>query len=184
MRVRALNLHGDGQSDLSVHGGVDKAVYAYPSEHYAYWRGELPGTDLPWGVFGENFTTLGLLEKEVQIGDRFHAGTAEFIVTQPRLPCFKLGIRFADPRMVRRFLRSGRLGFYMKVAVEGEAAAGDPIELLSRQERGVTVAGIAELYNAKGVKPGLLRRVSELPDLSRNWRDHFRARLRKTAASA
>jgi MOSC domain-containing protein YiiM len=100
--VRMLNVDGDQQSDLSVHGGRDKAVYAYPSEHYAFWRTKLPGMELSWGVFGENFSTEGLLEGDVNIGDRFRAGSAEFIVTQPRMPCFKLGIRFGRPDMVKR----------------------------------------------------------------------------------
>src|SRR5205807_2612484 len=122
VRVTTLNVEGDRQSDLSVHGGSDKAVYAYPSEHYAFWRTELPGTELPWGMFGENFTTEGLLERKVYIGDRLRAGSAEFIVTQPRMPCFKLGIRFGRPDMVKRFQRSGRTGFYLAVLQEGTVA--------------------------------------------------------------
>ena len=119
VRVMTLNAEGDEQSDLSVHGGVHKAVYAYPSEHYPFWREEVPGVDLPLGTFGENFTTEGLFEEAVHIGDRFRVGSAEFIVTQPRLPCFKLGIRFGRPEMVKRFLRSGRTGFYLAVLEEG-----------------------------------------------------------------
>jgi MOSC domain-containing protein YiiM len=122
VRVAKLNLDGDQQSDLSVHGGIDKAVYAYPSEHYAFWRREIPGMDLPWGVFGENFTTEGLLEEMVHIGDRFRVGSAEFVVTQPRMPCFKLGIRFNRSDIVKRFLQSGRSGFYFAVLKEGEVA--------------------------------------------------------------
>ena len=111
VRVATLNLQGDEQSDLTVHGGVHKAVYAYPSEHYPFWREEISGLDLPWGAFGENFTTEGLLEEDVHIGDRFRVGSAEFIVTQPRMPCYKLGIRFGRPEIVKRFLQSGRSGF-------------------------------------------------------------------------
>jgi MOSC domain-containing protein YiiM len=120
VRATTLNLRGDQQSDLSVHGGPDKAVYAYPCEHYVYWRDELRDMDLPWGAFGENFTTRGLLEEGVHIGDRLRVGSAEFIVTQPRMPCFKLGIRFGHPDMVKRFLRSGRTGFYLAVLREGK----------------------------------------------------------------
>ena len=112
IRVAKLNVEGDQQSDLTVHGGIDKAVYAYPSEHYAFWRHELPGVELPSGVFGENFTTEGLLEETLHIGDRLRIGSSEFVVTQPRMPCFKLGIRFNRPDMVKRFLQSGRTGFY------------------------------------------------------------------------
>ncbi len=112
VRVAKLNVDGDQQSDLTVHGGIDKAVYVYPSEHYPFWREQFPDMELPWGVFGENFTTEGLLE-DTRVGDRFRIGSAEFVVTQPRMPCFKLGIRFNRPDMVKRFLESGRTGFYL-----------------------------------------------------------------------
>jgi len=177
IRVSRLNLEGDEQSDLSVHGGSDKAVYAYPSEHYAFWREELAGTDLPWGVFGENFTTEGLLEDTVFIGDRLRAGSAEFVVTQPRLPCFKLGIRFGRPDMVKRFQRSGRTGFYLAVLREGEVAAGDSVTLVARDAHGITVADVARLFMADAVNQDQLRRASELPALPEGWRDYFRKRL-------
>src|SRR4051794_30148819 len=122
--MRRLNLDGDGQADLTVHGGVDKAVYAYPFEHYPFWRAELPGIDLPWGMFGENLTTEGLFEDSVFVGDRFQIGEAEGVVTQPRLPCYKLGIKFGRADMVKRFLGSRRTGFYLAVAREGMVAAG------------------------------------------------------------
>src|SRR5262245_6948812 len=164
VQVRKLNLDGDEQSDLTVHGGVDKAVYVYPSEHYAFWRNELPTTDLEWGAFGENFTTEGALDdKAVHIDDRFRFGLSEFVVTQPRMPCFKLGIRFGRADVIKRFLHSGRNGFYFSVAEEGEIAAGDSIEVLARDENGVTVADIVELYTADAAKQDLLQRVSELP---------------------
>lgn len=140
LRVGRLNLEGDRQADLRVHGGVDKAVYAYPSEHYAFWAEELPGVDLPWGAFGENFTTAGLLENEVRIGDRLRVGSAEFVVTQPRMPCFKLVIRFGRADMVKRFLHSGRTGFYLAVSEEGEVEAGDAIELIERRRAAITIA--------------------------------------------
>jgi len=143
VRVGKLNLAGDEQADLSVHGGVDKAVYAYPSEHYAHWRDELPGVELPWGSFGENLTTEGLSETAVRIGDRLSIGSAEFLVTQPRLPCFKLAIRFGRPDMVKRFQRSGRSGFYLAVAREGTISAGDPIQVLSTEGSGFKVADVA-----------------------------------------
>ncbi|MCI0527192.1 MAG: MOSC domain-containing protein [Nitrospira sp.] len=177
VRVTRLNIEGDQQSDLSVHGGIDKAVYAYPSEHYPYWREELPGMDLPWGIFGENLTTQGLLEDAIRIGDRLRVGSAEFVVTQPRLPCFKLGIRFGRPDMVKRFQRSGRSGFYLSVVREGEVTAGDSFEWITRDENGVTVADVVNLYSLDAADPVLLRRVSELPALSEGWRDHFRKRL-------
>ena len=177
VRVGQLNLAGDRQSDLSVHGGVDKAVYAYPAEHYAFWRAELPGMELPWGAFGENLTTEGVLEDTVHIGDRLRVGTAEFVVTQPRMPCFKLGLRFGLPDMVKRFQESGRTGFYLAVLREGEVTAGDALEIIARDERGVTVADIAGLYTSDASNQDLLRRVSELPALPEKWRDYYRKRL-------
>src|SRR6266436_7492816 len=148
VRVAQLNVEGDRQSDLSVHGGIDKAVYAYPSEHYPFWRAELPGIDLPWGAFGENLTTEGLMEDSVHIGDRFRIGSAELVVTQPRMPCFKLGIRFGRPDMVKRFLRSGRTGFYLRVSQEGEVAPGDAITVVTRDDHAIAVADIVGLYTA------------------------------------
>lgn len=183
VQVRNINLIGDQQSDLTVHGGVDKAVYVYPSEHYAFWREELPNADLSWGAFGENFTTKGVLDdKAVHIGDRFRIGSAEFVVTQPRMPCYKLGIRFGRADMVKRFLHSGRNGFYFAVAKEGEVAAGDSIELMASDENGVTVADIVELYTADAAKQDLLQRASQLAALPENWRAYFRKRLWKADA--
>ena len=177
VHVGALNLEGDQQSDLSVHGGADKAVYAYPREHYEYWRRELGAKDPPWGAFGENFTTHGLLEPDVRIGDRLRAGSAEFLVTQPRMPCFKLGIRFGRDDMVKRFLRSGRTGFYLAVLREGEVARGNPLEFAGHDDHGVTVADIAALYARDMDNADLLRRVVEVPALPEGWKKYFRQRL-------
>jgi len=177
VRVTELNVEGDGQSDLSVHGGVDKAVYAYPSEHYAYWRKELPQMDFPWGAFGENLTTEGLLEDQVCIGDRFRVGSVELAVTQPRMPCFKLGIRFNRPQMVKQFLRSGRTGFYFAVIREGEVGAGDALERVAEDASRVSVADVVALYAADGGNRELLRRASELRALPESWREYFRERL-------
>jgi MOSC domain-containing protein YiiM len=177
VRVMRLNVEGDQQSDLSVHGGVEKAVYAYPSEHYAFWRNQIASTDFPWGAFGENLTTEGLLEDRIHIGDRFRAGSAEFIVTQPRMPCFKLGIRFNRPDMVKRFLRSGRVGFYLAVAQEGDIGAGDSLDLVSEDNSHITVADVVGLYAADAANQDLLRRASELSALPESWREHFRERL-------
>jgi MOSC domain-containing protein YiiM len=183
VRVRKLNLDGDEQSDLTVHGGIDKAVYVYPSEHYAFWRNEFPNADLDWGSFGENFTTEGTLDdKAVHIGDRFRIGSAEFVVTQPRMPCFKLGIRFGRADIIKRFLHSGRNGFYFAVAEEGEVAAGDSIESIARDENGVTISDIVELYTGDVSKQDLLQRVSELSALPETWRAYFRKRLWKPDA--
>jgi MOSC domain-containing protein YiiM len=142
VHVALENIAGDRQADLSVHGGADKAVYAYPAEHYASWRRELPDAELAWGAFGENLTTEGLLEDDVWIGDRYRVGTAELVVTQPRMPCYKLGIRFGRPDMVKRLHESRRNGFYFRVAREGDVAPGDPIERLARVDVRLTVAEV------------------------------------------
>lgn len=175
--VRRLNLHGDAQSDLSVHGGVDKAVYVYPAEHYAFWREELPGVELPWGSFGENLTTEGLGEGAVRIGDRLEIGSASFVVTQPRMPCYKLAIRFGRLDMIKRFLESGRTGFYLSVSREGALAQGDDIALRPAESSSVTVAEFVSLYAADAANQDLLRRVSRLEAVPEGWRDYFRERL-------
>jgi MOSC domain-containing protein YiiM len=177
VRVSELGLEGDEQSDLAVHGGPEKAVYVYPAEHYAFWREELRGTPLPWGAFGENFTTEGLLEDDVRIGDRLRAGSAEFLVTQPRMPCFKLGVRFGRSDMVKRFLRSRRTGFYLAVVRGGAVQADDPIEVMVRPPHGVTVADVSALYVSGAEQQDLLRRVVDIPVLPEGWRDYFRKRL-------
>jgi MOSC domain-containing protein YiiM len=182
IHVSKLNVEGDRQSDTSVHGGVEKAVYAYPSEHYSYWRSELPDVELPWGVFGENFTTLGLLESHLRIGDRLRIGSAEFTVTQPRMPCFKLGIRFGNPDMVKRFLQSKRTGFYLSVLREGKVGEGDRVERKRSQRADVTIEDIVNLYTIDSENQELLRRAIEQPALPDSWKEYFRRRLRSTDA--
>ena len=177
VHVSTLNLDGDQQSDLSVHGGVDKAVYLYPGEHYSYWRAQLPGVDLPWGAFGENFSTEGILEDQIKVGDRIRIGSVEFVVTQPRMPCFKLGIRFDRRDIVKRFLESKRTGFYLAVLREGEVESGDAIEFTEKQESGVTITEIVNLYSTDAHNQELLRRATELPALPQSWKDYFRKRL-------
>jgi len=142
VRVGRFNIEGDEQSDLEVHGGADKAVYAYPSEHYAYWREQLPGMELPWGVFGENLTTEGLLEGNVHIGDRLRVAEVEFVVTEPRMPCYKLALRFGRPDIVKRFMKSGRTGFYLGVLKEGEIGAGDAIERAGADQHRISIAAV------------------------------------------
>ena len=177
VHVSTLNLDGDQQSDLSVHGGVDKAVYLYPSEHYSYWRTQLLDVELPWGAFGENFTSDGVLEEQIRIGDRIRVGSAEFTVTQPRMPCYKLGIRFNRRDMVKRFLQSKRSGFYLAVIREGEVKKGDAIEFIEKQEAGVTITDIVNLYTVDSQNQELLRRATEVPALPQSWKDYFRKRL-------
>jgi len=177
--MRRLNLDGDRQSDLSVHGGPEKAVYVYPSEHYEFWKRELPNMDLPWGVFGENFTTTGLLETEVNIGDKFRIGASEVMVTQPRMPCYKLGIRFGRADIIKRFLVSERTGFYLSVLKEGEVGAGDEIELLERNAAGVKVVEVTRLYSSDKDNLDVLRRLIALKELPESWREYLQRRLEK-----
>jgi MOSC domain-containing protein YiiM len=180
--LRKLNLDGDRQADLTVHGGEYKAVYCYPVEHYAYWNKELPGRELPMGMFGENFTTSGLNENEVHLGDRFAAGSAEVVVTQPRLPCYKLGVRFGSDDMVKRFLASGRSGFYLAVTSEGEVGAGDEIKVISRDANAVPVSEITRLYVLKrwGTEElAWLRHALQVAALPEDWRGYFRERMQK-----
>ena len=171
------NLVGDRQADLSVHGGPDKAVYAYPSEHYPWWRGELPGVELSWGAFGENLTIAGLREDRVHVGDRFRVGSAELMVTQPRMPCFKLGIKFDRPQIVKEFLASERSGFYFAVVRAGEVGAGDAIARVHEEAESLTVTEIVRLYVAADPDSALLRRASALAALPESWREHFRKRM-------
>lgn len=177
--LRSLNLDGDQQADLTVHGGVDKAVYAYPVEHYDYWRHELPDMELPWGMFGENLTIEGVLEDVVNIGDRFRIGTAEVMVTQPRMPCYKLGIKFGRADMVKRFLASRRSGFYFSVIEEGEVEVGDELEVIDRDENQITVTDIVRLYVRESNDLNLLYRVAQLQALPASWRDYFKQQLDK-----
>src|SRR4029450_11040560 len=177
VQVRTLNLAGDRQADLSVHGGPDKAIYVYPSEHYDYWRGEFPIMELPWGMFGENFTTTGLVEGAVNVGDTFRIGSAVAMVTQPRVPCYKLAAKFGREGIVKRFLSSGRSGFYLKVVQEGEVGAGDAIELMRRDGHAVTVAEVANLYRDGTDQVRLLQRVVQVEALPENWRNHFQQQI-------
>ncbi len=134
VHIRSLGLVGDEQADLEVHGGPLKAVYVYPSEHYAFWRDELPGMELSWGAFGENLTLSGVSEDGVRVGDRYRIGTALLAATKPRFPCYKLGIKFGREDIIPRFLASGRTGFYLRVLQEGDVGAGDPVEALGGGE--------------------------------------------------
>jgi MOSC domain-containing protein YiiM len=195
--LRKLNLDGDRQADLTVHGGEHKAVYCYPLAHYGYWKRELPGRELPMGMFGENFTIdgsaegsaegsadagkHGLLEESVHLGDRFTIGTAEMVVTQPRLPCYKLGVRFGSDDMVKRFLASGRTGFYVAVVREGEIGAGDEIAAIAREPNAVPVSEITHLYVVKRYGEAEIRAVRRalgVKELPEGWKEYFRERLR------
>jgi MOSC domain-containing protein YiiM len=168
--INKLNLAGDQQADLTVHGGPAKAIYAYPAEHYEYWRQEVPDVSFPWGKFGENLTTEGLQEDTLYIGDRVGAGSAILMVTQPRMPCYKLALRFERDDMIKRFLKSGRSGFYFSVIEPGEVSAGSKVEILSRDPNRVTVAEIVRLYLGQTGDGDLLERAINVNALPENWK--------------
>jgi MOSC domain-containing protein YiiM len=175
--LRTLNLDGDQQADLTVHGGPYKAVYGYPSEHYQYWRQELPEMDLAWGAFGENFTTEGLGEDELHVGDRFSIGTSTVMLRQPRMPCYKLAAKFRRDDMIERFLRSGRSGFYFSVEEEGEVGEGDCFELISQNNNGVTIAEMNRLFVREKYNRDLLQKAIDTAALPETWREYFLPRL-------
>ena len=180
LALRKLNLDNDRQADLSVHGGQYKAVYCYPITHYDYWKKELPGVDLPMGVFGENFTIEEGLEDSVHLGDQFSVGSAQVVVTQPRMPCYKLGVRFQADDMVKRFLASGRTGFYLAVIREGKVGAGDEIKAIAQDENAVPVSAITRLYLAKNYGDddlALLRKALRVAALPESWKEYFQERL-------
>lgn len=175
--LHQTNLDGDRQADLSVHGGPNKAVYGYPSEHYDYWRNQLPEHDLPWGAFGENFTTEGLLETELSAGDRYRIGSAVVMVTTPRLPCFKLAAKFRRDDLIERFLHSGYSGFYFSVVEEGEVGAGDQFQFLGAETPTLTIFEACRLYASKSPDIELLRRGVQATSLPESWRERFQARI-------
>jgi len=175
--LRKTNLDGDRQADLSVHGGPNKAVYGYASEHYDYWRAELPRQDLPWGAFGENFTTEGLLETRLSMGDRYRLGSALIRVTTPRLPCFKLAAKFRSDKIIGQFLRSGHSGFYFAVDEEGEVGAGDEFVFLDGETPSLTITEFNHLYISPAPDIALLERAIAVRTLPESWREHYQGRL-------
>jgi MOSC domain-containing protein YiiM len=183
VQLRRHNLDGDRQADLSVHGGPTKAVYVYPTQHYDYWRAELEDENLAWGGFGENLTVGGIgtdavrAEETVCIGDEFRLGSARLVVTEPRMPCFKLGIRFGRADMVKRFLKSQRTGFYFGVVEEGVVQAGDPIERVVEHPAGLLVADVTRLYTTERTNGALLRKAISVDALPESWRGHFEIQL-------
>jgi len=179
IELRHHNLEGDKQADLSVHGGPTKAAYVYPLQHYEYWRKELPELDYPWGSFGENFTVHGIDEESVTIGDEFRVGAAKVVVTEPRMPCFKLGIRFGRADMVKRFLVSQRTGFYFGVVEEGQVQAGDELELLKKHPDQLSVADVTRLYSTEKTNEKLLKKAISVLALPQSWRGYFEHQLDK-----
>ena len=171
--LRTLNLDGDRQADLTVHGGPDKAVYAYPIEHYEYWHKVFPTIEMLNGMFGENLTTEGLMEGEVRIGDVFRIGLSEVIATQPRMPCYKLGVKFGRMDVLKKFLASGRSGIYFKVSKEGEVRAGDTIEQIGKDTNRITISDIVRLYSSEKDDIESMRRAVKVQALPEGWKHHF-----------
>ncbi len=177
--LRKINLDGDKQADLTVHGGADKAVYSYPTEHYDYWRKQYPNIDIIWGMFGENFTTEGLMEDTVNIGDQVQIGSAKLVATQPRMPCYKLGVRFGIMEIIRRFLSSGRPGIYFKVLKQGEVKTDDKIEIIEKDKNNVTVKDIVRLYINRDHVDNIetMRRAIKISALPEGWKYEFQQNI-------
>lgn len=178
VRLRRLDFDGDCQADLTVHGGRSKAAYIYPSEHYSFWREKLPGMELPWGMFGENLTTAGLNEEDSHIGDSLRIGKAVVVVTQPRSPCFKLGLKFGRDDIIKRFLESRRSGFYVSVCEEGMVEAGDAIERLEEDPERVSIAELNRLYVEGNYDAAVIERAVRVKVLPDSWRDYLLDELR------
>jgi len=179
IKLYKLNLEGDKQADLTVHGGIDKAVYSYPSEHYKFWKKEIKDFEYSWGTFGENLTTEGLVEDVVNIGDKFRIGSAKVVATQPRMPCYKLAVRFGRMDIIRRFMESERSGIYFKVAQEGEIGVEDKIELIKTDENKVTIRDIVRLQTNGGRDTDMMNRAIKVKDLPDGWRNYFMEKLTK-----
>jgi MOSC domain-containing protein YiiM len=177
--LRKINIDGDKQADLTVHGGPDKAVYSYPVEHYDYWRKQFPDMDLMWGMFGENFTTEGLMEDAVNVGDHLQIGSAKLVATQPRMPCYKLGVRFGHMEIIRRFLASGRPGIYFRVLKEGKVQTGDKIGIIRRDENNVTVKDIVRLFVTKDHVNSIetMRQAMKISVLPEGWKYEFQKNI-------
>jgi MOSC domain-containing protein YiiM len=175
--LRKTNLDGDRQADLSAHGGPDKAVYAYPSEHYPFWSNVLSRRDLGWGSFGENLTTEGMFEKEISVGDQFRIGSAVVMARTPRIPCLKLAAKFDRDTMIKEFLSSGYSGFYFSVVEEGEIGAGDQFQFLGGETPSLSIFDVNRLYISPASDLELLERATQVKSLPASWRDHFQAKL-------
>jgi MOSC domain-containing protein YiiM len=184
IKLRALNLDGDKQADLAVHGGPDKALYAYPIEHYGFWREVFPGMEMPYGMFGENLTIEGLMENEVSVGDTFEIGSSKVIATQPRMPCYKLGIKFGRMDVIKKFLASGRSGIYFKVFEEGEIGAGDPIVQIKKDTNQVAISDIARLYGKDRNDIKMMRRAIKVEALPEGWKRYFLEQISRMERSS
>lgn len=174
VKLNKLNLEGDKQADLTVHGGIDKAVYAYPSEHYRFWKEKIRDFKFSWGTFGENLTTEGLFEDKVRIGDHFKIGSAKVMATQPRMPCYKLGVRFGRMDVIKKFLESGKSGIYFKVIKEGEIGINDTIKLIKKDHNNVTIKNIVDMVTKEeNENTTLMEKAIQVPGLPTGWKNYF-----------
>jgi len=186
VKVTTLNLDGDAQADLSVHGGLDKAIYSYSEEHYKYWKEVYPTIVMPFGMFGENLTTQGLNEDTVNIGDQYQIGSSRLVVTQPRMPCYKLGIKFGRMDILEKFINSQRPGIYYKVLQEGDLGAGDNIILLYKDKNNVTINDIVSLYlNDRHDKENIskMKKATKLKSLPESWKIYFSQKISRLQKS-
>jgi MOSC domain-containing protein YiiM len=179
VNLRTLNLDGDRQADLTVHGGPDKAVYAYSMEHYDYWHGIFPDLPIPIGMFGENLTVERLIETEVNVGDVFRIGSATVIATQPRMPCYKLGVKFGRMDVLKKFLASGHSGIYFRVLKEGEGAAGDSIVQIREDSNRITISDIVRLYSSEREDLQTMRRAVKVEALPKGWKRYFLEQIQR-----
>ena len=176
--LKKLNLEGDKQADLTVHGGLDKAVYSYPYEYYDFWRKEFPDISLTWGMFGENLTTEGLFESQVNVGDMFQIGSSHLVATQPRMPCYKLGVKFGRMDIIRKFLESEKTGIYFKVIKEGEIGVNDALKLIKKDNNNVTIKNIVELITRDDKENTILmEKAVKVQDLPQGWKNYFLEKL-------
>ena len=178
INLKKLNLEGDRQADLTVHGGPDKAVYSYPYEYYDFWRKEFPDISFNWGMFGENLTTEGLFESQVNVGDRFQIGSAQLVATQPRMPCYKLGVKFGRMDIIKKFLKSEKSGIYFKVIKEGEIVINDTIKLIKKDNNNITIKNIVEPITKEDKDNTILmEKAVKVKDLPQGWKNYFLEKL-------
>jgi MOSC domain-containing protein YiiM len=178
INLKKLNLEGDRQADLTVHGGPDKAVYSYPYEYYEFWQKEFPDISFNWGMFGENLTTEGLFESQVNVGDRFQIGSAQLVATQPRMPCYKLGVKFGRMDIIKKFLKSEKSGIYFKVIKEGEIVINDIIKLIKKDNNNITIKNIVELITKEDKENTILmEKAVKVQDLPQGWKNYFLEKL-------
>ena len=177
INLKKLNLEGDRQADLSVHGGPDKAVYSYPSEYYSFWKKDFPDISFNWGMFGENLTTEDLFESNVNIGDTFQIGSSQVVATQPRMPCYKLGVKFGRMDIIKKFLESGKSGIYFKVVKEGEIGVDDPIKLIKKDKNDITIKHLVDLVTKDKENTILMEKIVKVQDLPQGWKYYFFEKL-------